>query len=159
MQMQERVTRETVEGWVEDFGLQHQPHPMDDNPRFEWGLSVGGQAFGTIVAQLQVEFNYLTIQAPIAISKKHQAALRSLDDDTRTAFLYDLRLALHWRAVGHMIEFHIDESGTPTNLPVRVTLGMDLVEQPMARIDFFKANRIVQTGAAVVALTFQKMAH
>ena len=157
--MHERVTRQRVEGWLDDFGLQHQSHPVDDDPGLEWALLVSGQAFKSIVAQRPVEFSYLAIQASIAVSEEHQEALLSLQDDARTTFLYDLRLALHQRAIGHAIEFELDESGNATNRPARVTLGANLVEQSMARADFFRANHVVQTGAMIVALMLQKMAH
>ena len=157
--MQERVTRKKVQDWVKDFGLEHQRHPVDGDSGLEWGLLVSGQAFKAIVAQRTVDFNYLAIQASIAVSEEHQAVLRSLSDDARATFLYDLRLALHQRAIGHAIEYELDESGDATTFPARVTVGTNLVEPPMARADFFRANHIVQTGATIVALMFQKMAH
>lgn len=157
--MADRVSRGIVERWAEGFGLQHSRHPLDDDPGFEWGLVVSGQAFQTIVAQRRSAFNYLAIQATVSISDEHQAILRSLDEDERTSFVYDLSLALHGQAIGHSVEFELDESGAQTRYPLRVTLGTNLTEEPIERADFLRGNHTVQTGATIVALMFQKMAH
>lgn len=50
--MQERVTQDRVEGWVEDLGFQHQS--LGDNPDFDWGMRVSRQRFPTIVVQPRV---------------------------------------------------------------------------------------------------------
>ncbi len=157
--MADRITSESVEGWVEGFGLRYHPHPLEDDTGYEWGLVVSGQAFQTIVAQRRAAFNYLAIQATVSVSEEHQAILRSLDEDERASFVYDLSLALHDQAIGHSVEFELDESGAQTKCPLRVTLGTNLTEEPIERADFLRGNHTVQTGATIVALIFQKMAH
>ena len=48
LDLADRVTLESVKHWVEDFGLTHEPHPMDDDPAYDWALLVRGQAFSTL---------------------------------------------------------------------------------------------------------------
>ena len=153
-----RVNRATVESWIADFGLESQPHPQHD-AEFEWGLLVGGQAFTTIVAQRRMDFNYLAIQATVGVSPEHQAVVRELDQESRATFLFDLRLALHHQSVGHSIELDGAGAENQPDLPVRVTVGTNLTQEQIGRADFFKANHAIQTGASIVALTFQKLAH
>ena len=153
-----RVNRQTLESWIADFGLQSQPHPQHD-AEFEWGLLVGGQAFTTIVAQRRSDFNYLAIQATVGVSPEHQAVVRELDQESRATFLFDLRLALHHQSVGHSIELDGAGAENQPDLPVRVTLGTNLTQEQIGRADFFKANHAVQTGASIVALMFQRLAH
>ena len=156
--MADRVNRKAVESWVTGFGLESQPHPHHD-AEFEWGLLVSGQAFTTIVAQRRSDFNYLAIQATVGVSPEHQAVVRELDQDSRATFLFDLHLALHRQAVGHSIELDGAEAENRPDLPVRVTLGTNLTQERIGRADFFKANHAVQTGASIVALMFQRLAH
>ena len=152
------MNRATVESWIADFGLESQPHPQHD-AEFEWGLLVGGQAFTTIVAQRRMDFNYLAIQATVGVSPEHQAVVRELDQESRATFLFDLRLALHHQSVGHSIELDGAGAENQPDLPVRVTVGTNLTQEQIGRADFFKANHAIQTGASIVALTFQKLAH
>ena len=156
--MANRVSREAVETWIADFGLDSQPHPEHDAD-FEWGLLVGGQAFNTIVAQRRADFNYLAMQVSVAVSPAHQAVVRKLDDGSRKTFLFDLRLALHNQSVGHSIEF--DEAGPEgqPDLPLLVTVGTNLTDERIGRADIFKANHAIQTGASIVALMFQRLAN
>lgn len=156
--MANRVSREAVETWIADFGLESQPHPEHDAD-FEWGLLVGGQAFKTIVAQRHSDFNYLAMQVTVAVSAEHREVLRKLDDESRATFLFDLRLALHSQSVGHSIEF--DEAGPEgqPDLPLLVTVGTNLTDERIGRADIFKANHAIQTGASIVALMFQRLAN
>ena len=156
--MEDRVSRTTAEGWIADFGLESQPHPQH-GAEFEWGLLVGGQAFKIIVAQRRTEFNYLTIQASVAVSPEHQAVVQELDDESKATFLFDLRLALHNQSVGHSIELDGSGAENQPNLPVRVTVGTNLTQERIGRTDFFKANHAIQNGASTVALMFQRLAH
>ena len=153
-----RVNRQTLESWIADFGLQSQPHPQHD-AEFEWGLLVSGQAFTTIVAQRRSDFNYLAIQATVGVSPEHQAVVRELDQESSATFLFDLHLALHHQSVGHSIERDGAGAENQPDLPVRVTLGTNLTQEQIGRADFFKANHAVQTGASIVALMFQRLAH
>ena len=153
-----RVNRETVESWIAGFGLEFQPHPQLDAD-FEWGLLVGGQAFTTIVAQRRSDFNYLAFQATVRVSPEHQEVVRELDQGSRASFLFDLRLALHHQSIGHSIELDGPGAENRPDLPVQVTLGTNLTQEQIGRADFFKANHAIQTGASIVALTFQKLAH
>ena len=155
--MPNRISRETLEAWIADFGLESQSWMHGDG--YEWGLLVGGQPFTTIVAQRRSDCNYLAVQASVAVSDEHEAAVRRLDDESRTTFLFDLRLALHRNSFGHAIEWNVDADGHQTDLPVGVTVGTNLTEEPIVRADFFKANHAIQTGASIVALMFQRMAH
>ena len=156
--MSDRVTVESVKNWVEDFGLTHEPHPMDDDPAYDWALLVRGQAFATLVARRRADFNYLSIQVSLGIADEHRAAWIALDPHNRRSFLYDLQLALHTQSIGHMIEF---ESDGPDGVrcPGRVMIGANLTEEPIRRADWFGRNHIVQSGARIVALMFQKLAH
>lgn len=156
--MPNRVNREEAESWIADFGLQSQPHRQHD-AEFEWGLLVGGQAFTTIVAQRRSDFNYLAIQATVGVSPEHQAVVRELDRESRATFLFDLRLALHSQSVGHSIELDGAGAGDRPDLPVRVTVGTNLTQERIGRADFFKANHAIQTGASIIALMFQRLAH
>ena len=156
--MENRVNRAAVETWIADFGLESQPHPEHDE-EFEWGLLVSGQAFKTIVAQRRADFNYLAMQVTVAVSAEHQEVVRRLDDESRATFLFDLRLALHHQSVGHSIELDGDGEGNQPSLPLRVTVGTNLTEERIGRSDIFKANHAIQTGASIVALMFQRLAH
>ncbi len=156
--MADRVNRNTVEGWIAGFGLESQPH-LEHDAEFEWGLLVGGQAFTTIVAQRRSDFNYLAVQATVAISPEHQAVARDLDDESRATFLFDLRLALHHQSVGHSIELDGAGAEDQPDVPVRVTVGTNLTQEQIKRADFFRANHAIQTGASIIALMFQKLAH
>ena len=156
--MANRVNRRAVETWIADFGLESQPHP-ELATDFEWGLLVSGQAFNTIVAQRRADFNYLAMQVTVAVSAEHQAVVRKLDDESRATFLFDLRLALHNQSVGHSIELDGAGAGNRPDLPLRVTVGTNLTEERIGRADIFKANDAIQTGASIVALMFQKLAH
>ncbi len=153
-----RVNRKAVESWIAGFGLESQPHPEHD-AEFEWGLLVGGQAFTTIVAQRRSDFNYLAIQATVGVSPQHQAVVRELDQESRATFLFDLHLALHHQSVGHSIELDGAGEEDEPGLPVRVTVGTNLTQEQIGRADFFKANHAIQTGASIVALMFQRLAH
>ena len=156
--MSDRVTVESVKNWVEDFGLTHEPHPMDDDPAYDWALLVRGQAFATLVAQRRADFNYLSIQVSLGIADEHRAAWIALDPHDRQSFLYDLQLALHTQSIGHIIEFESDEADE-VQCPGRVMIGANLTEEPIRRADWFGRNHIVQSGARIVALMFQKLAH
>lgn len=151
------MNRKAVETWISDFGLESQPQPQLATD-FEWGLLVSGQAFTTIVAQRRSDFNYLAVQATVAVSAEHQEVLRKLDDESRATFLFDLRLALHNQSVGHSIQLDEADPGGQPDLPLLVTIGTNLTEERICRADFFKANHAIQTGASIVALMFQRLA-
>ena len=155
--MPDRISRETLEGWIADFGLECQPWTLGDE--YEWGLLVSGQSFRAIVAQRRSDFNYLAMQATVAVFAEHQAAVRELDDESRATFLFDLRLALHNQSCGHTIEWDGAGEGNQPGLPVQVTVGTNLTEERIERADIFKANHAIQTGASIVALMFQRLAH
>ena len=155
--MAHRVTQKAVEDWIADFGLETIPHPQHDAD-FEWALLVSGQAFQTIVAQRRSDFNYLAVQATVAVSPEHLEVVQRLDHESRATFLCDLHLALHHQAVGHSIELDEGER-SPPGLPLRVTVGTNLTEESIGRADIFKANHAIQTGASIVALMFQRLAH
>ena len=76
----------------------------------------------------------------------------------RQSFLYDLQLALHTQSIGHKIEFESD-GPDEAQYPGRVMIGANLTEEPIRRADWFGRNHIVQSGARIVALMFQKLAH
>ena len=124
--MPDRISRETLEGWIADFGLECQPWTLGDE--YEWGLLVSGQSFRAIVAQRRSDFNYLAMQATVAVFAEHQAAVRELDDESRATFLFDLRLALHNQSCGHTIEWDGAGEGNQPGLPVQVTVGTNLTE-------------------------------
>lgn len=155
------MTLECVQRWVEDFGLSYEPHSVDDDPAFEWAVLVHGQPFLTLVAQRRADFNYVAIQVGIGIADNHRVAWRALEPEDRQSFLYDLQLALHTQSIGHMIEFESDEGeeGDDVDYPARVTVGANLTKEPIQRSDFLGRNHVVQSGARIVALMFQKMAH
>ena len=155
--MPNRISQQTLEGWIADFGLESQPHTEHDAD-FEWGLLVSGQAFKTIVAQRRSDFNYLAMQVTVAVSAEHREVVRKLDDESRATFLFDLRLALHSQSVGHSIQLDGAEPGGQPDLPLLVTVGTNLTEERICRADFFKANHAIQTGASIVALMFQRLA-
>ena len=156
--MANRVNRNAVETWIADFGLESEPHPQHD-AEFEWSLLVSGQAFKTIVAQRRSDFNYLAMQATVAVSPEHQAVIRKLNDESSATFLFDLRLALHNQSVGHSIELEGAGVANQPDLPIRVTVGTNLTMDRIGRADIFKANHAIQTGASIVALMFQRLAH
>lgn len=78
-----------------------------------------------------------------------------LSGDERETFLYDLRLSLHDRNIGHRVEF----SPEAPDDPVSVAIGSNLIEEQATRTGWFERNHMVQNGASLVALMFQRMAH
>jgi hypothetical protein len=155
--MPDRISHDTLEGWIVGFGLESQPWTHGEE--YEWGFLVTGQAFSILVAQRRADFNYLAIQATVAVSAEHQAAVRELDEESRATFLFDLRLALHNQSCGHAIELDGAGEENQPGLPVQVTVGTNLIEERIGRADIFKANHAIQTGASIVALMFQRLAH
>ncbi len=66
-----------------------------------------------------------------------------------------------WCAVRHSrpsIEFE-SEGPDEVQYPGKVMIGANLTEEPIRRADWFGRNHIVQGGAGIVALMFQKLAH
>ena len=149
------VTEDLVKGWVRDFDLDVQTLPDHEDGQFAWAFAVRGQPFATVIARRRADFDYLAIQATVAITSDHLEALRGLSPGEREAFLYDLRLSLNDRNIGHQVEFSTE---TPDE-PLRVTIGVNLVDEQVTRAAWFERNHVVQSGASIVALLFQKMAH
>ena len=141
--------------WVRDFGL--APHSLTDfgGDRFAWAFTVQGQPFSTVVAQRCADFTYLAIQATVTVAEDHREALRNLGPDERETFLYDLRLSLRDRQIGHGLAFSPEAPGEP----VSVVIGSNLVDEQVTRAAWFARNHAIQNGASLVALMFQKMAH
>ena len=93
--------------------------------------------------------------ATVTIVEDHREALRDLSPDERETFLYDLRLSLHDRHIGHGLTFSPDAPGEP----VSVIIGSNLIDEQVTRTAWFERNHMVQDGASLVAVMFQKMAH
>ncbi|MCH7477113.1 MAG: DUF2299 family protein [SAR324 cluster bacterium] len=157
--MGERIERDQIETWLEDAGLSYEPHPLEKDSGYEWGILVSGQPFGVLVAQRPADYSFIYLQISVAVSESHLEVLRGLDEHARVSFVYDLRLALHAQPVGHVIEFEETEDGEPTNVPARVTLGTNLLEDPLVRAGFLRRNHLMQAAAHIVALMFKKVAH
>ena len=158
--MPNRITRERVEQWIEELGLNYNPCQLEEDVPYEWGMFVDGQAFRMFIGQRVADFNYLEIQAVIGIAQNHRQALRDLNEVGRTLFLFDLRLALNQQqSVDYLITMEQGDSKGVEEHPVNVVLSTNLANEPLERLHLLRGNHAIQTAAQTVALMFQKMAY
>jgi hypothetical protein len=150
------IDQALVTKWLDQEAIDFAPAvELREPEKFAWAILMSPKGlFSSTVAARAVEWSDLSIELNLGIAESHREALSALPPKIRERFLFDLRIALLERPIGHVIE--LPES--PPLVPLRVTIGCRIFEEPITRAGFFRRHHQVQSAALIAATMIQKIA-
>lgn len=145
--------REKIEGWLKDWEISFtEEEPANES--YDWVISFKpSPSFRTVVAQKAVDYSWIQLECSLALVDDHLKTLAALDEATREEFMHDFRIQMASLPVGYTIS--LDEQ---TGLMTRITLGLNVLEDPLQRAGFFRRHHQIQSAAQIAVLMIQKMA-
>ena len=151
--MAEAVEQPTVEQWLDDVEIGHKPFDLEGEDGYRWAILAESRPFNMVIAQREAGFPCLTMQVSLSVAENHRETLRALDADTRDRFLFDLRITLLQKPVGHNLVYGTDEP----EIPVQVLFVYNLFEVPPERSGFMRRHHQLQQAAQLAGQMFQKL--